>query len=71
MPNNPGDIKYPLKKPGSLKKMPDGNPFPYEQGEQADKGVTEPQGVESPKKEPKYSPKPLSNEGDRGEGGHS
>ncbi len=71
MPKTTGDIKYPLKKPGSLKKMPDGNPFPYEQGEQADGGVTEPQGVESKEGKPKYNPKPLSNEGDRGAGGHS
>lgn len=67
----PGDIRgYPTGKAKSLKKMPDGNPYPYEQAEQADKGVTEPVKAEGFKKEKKYSPSPLSNEGDKGMGGH-
>ena len=61
--------KYPTRSPKSLKKMPDGNPYPYQQAEQADGGVTEPIVAEGMRKEPKYNPKLLSNEGDKGSGG--
>ena len=62
--------KYPTRSPKTLKKMPDGNPFPYQQAEQAGGGVTEPVKAEGFRKEKKYNPKLLPNEGDKGYGGH-
>ena len=60
---------YPSGKPKSLKKMPDGNPFPYERTYEAEGGVFDDEVVDGMRKEEKYSPKVDSNEGDDGSGG--
>lgn len=64
----PGDIDYPLGKPKNLKKMPDGNPYPYERGYAAESGVQDDDKVEG-KQEFKYKPSIPSFEGDSGLGG--
>ena len=66
----PGDIKYPTGKPKNLEKMGDGNPYPYEREYFADGGVQDDEKIENVQPQPKYNPKPLSNEGDDGLGGH-
>jgi len=66
----PGDVKYPSGKPKSLKKMPDGHPYPYERTYDAYGGVSDDSKVESRQGKVKYSPKPLKNVGDDGSGGH-
>ena len=63
-------IKWPQRKAKAMKKMPDGNPYPYEQAEMADGGVTEPEVSDGIRPGLKYTPKPTKNIGDDGLGGH-
>ena len=65
----PGDIKSPTGKPKAMKKMPDGNPFPYEREHIAIGGISDDLVTEG-KKPFNYSPKPNSETGEDGKGGH-
>lgn len=62
--------KYPTKSVPPMKKMPDGNPYPYEQGEQVDGGVSAPEKVSKGSGKLNYKPTPPSNIGEDGLGGH-
>lgn len=64
----PGDISYPTNKPRNLKKMPDGNPFPYEMDEMVEGGVYDDDKVDGFKGEPNYKAKAESQTGDDGRG---
>lgn len=64
----PGDINYPTNKARKLKKMPDGNPFPYEMDEMVTGGVYDEDKVDKFNPEPNYSPKEPKNVGDDGNG---
>lgn len=64
-----GNPDYPSGKAKSLKKMPDGNPFPYEREDVAENGVCDDLVVEKVRPEEKYTPNVSSNEGDDGSGG--
>lgn len=61
-------MKFPTEKAKAMKKMPDGNPYPYELPDMAHGGITEPEVTESVRAEQKYTPKPSSNIGDEGKG---
>jgi hypothetical protein len=63
----PGDIKYPTGKAKSLKKMPDGNPYPYESTYEAENGVQDEE-VANGKRSFDYTPEAPSNVGDDGKG---
>ena len=63
----PGDIKYPTGKAHNLKKMPDGNPYPYESTYQAEDGVQDGEVVDG-KNQFDYSPEAPKNTGDDGRG---
>ena len=63
----PGDIKYPTGKPRNLKKMPDGNPYPYEFTSQAEDGVFDNE-VADGKQNFDYTPEAQKNTGDSGGG---
>ena len=54
----PGDIKYGGGKAKNMKKMPDGNPYPYEHGEMAIDGVADNIVVESKGNQPSHSKEP-------------
>jgi hypothetical protein len=65
----PGDVSgYPKGSKPNLKKMPDGNPYPYELANEADEGIEDVIKVEGFESEPDYKPKADSQQGDSGEG---
>ena len=64
----PGDVDYPTGKVKNLKKMPDGNPYPYEQMEDVRDGVFGEERASKGSGDPSYSPKAESQTGDDGNG---
>lgn len=64
----PGDVKYPTGKTKNLKKMPDGNPYPYEQMEDVEDGVFGEEKAATGFGQPSYSPDEQSQTGDDGRG---
>ena len=63
----PGDINYPTGKSRNLKKMPDGNPYPYENTYEAEGGVQDDE-VADGKRNFDYTPEAQENIGDSGRG---
>ncbi len=64
---NQGNIKYPEGKIKSLKKMPDGNPYPYERSFDADGGIQDDEKADGFNSF-SYEPSDNKNVGDDGKG---
>lgn len=64
----PGDQKYGSGKVKSMKRMPDGNPYPYEQECIAENGVEDLEKVDGFNSEPDMSSKVEKQTGDDGKG---
>lgn len=64
----PGDVNYPTGKVKNLKKMPDGNPYPYEQMEDVEDGVWGEERAAKGLGDPSYTPKAEEQVGDSGRG---
>ena len=68
---SPGDIKnYPKGNLPNLKKMPDGNPYPYELGSEAEDGISDTEKVDGFNSERNYKPSAEEQNGEDGLGGH-